>query len=390
MMIRQSPFTALMMIVSLTTTSLTARDAPVEGKLERFLNEPELHIQPLFKGGRFPNVVATMRGTILATWGKGRILARRSEDGGRTWGDDITIAKRGFHGGGTTVDESTGDILVFVEAKHPPAPISVHRSQDDGRTWKQEEFTVGQDVRGKVPAMHMAEHGITLRHGPHRGRLLRPVRVYGKGADAYNTAIFSDDGGTTWQTSKPFPLPGTGEGALAELSDGSIYYSSRKHWFSDPAAYRYERTFAWSKDGGGSWVDAGYDPTLPDGPRYRGEKRGHNYNGHFGLLGGLTRVPVMGKDILIYSSCDSESGRDHGTVWASFDGGKTWPVKRLVFERSFAYSSLTAGRPGTPGEGWIYLHFESGPNSKVARFNLRWLLEGVKTGDGATPQELAR
>jgi sialidase-1 len=31
-------------------------------------------------------------------------------------------------------------------------------------------------------------------------------------------------------------------------------------------------------------------------------------------------------------------------VWASFDGGKTWPVKRLVDEGSFAYSSLVTGR----------------------------------------------
>lgn len=64
---------------------------------------------------------------------------------------------------------------------------------------------------------------------------------------------------------------------------------------------------------------------------------------------------------------------------SKFDGGKTWPLKRGVYEGSFAYSSLSAGRPGTPSEGWIYLHFEGGPNggSNVARFNLSWLLQGV-------------
>jgi sialidase-1 len=99
-------------------------------------------------------------------------------------------------------------------------------------------------------------------------------------------------------------------------------------------------------------------------------------------MGGLVRLPIKGKDILIYSNCDSPKGRSHGTVWASLDGGKTWPVKRLVHAGSFAYSSLTAGRPETPSEGWIYLHFESA-GSKVARFNLSWLLEGDKTGNGA-------
>ena len=74
--------------------------------------------------------------------------------------------------------------------------------------------------------------------------------------------------------------------------------------------------------------------------------------------------------------------------WASFDGGKTWPVKRLVFAGPSAYSSLDAGRPGTPSEGWIYLHFEGGPGggSQVARFNLAWLLDGESTEDGEIPQ----
>ena len=104
-------------------------------------------------------------------------------------------------------------------------------------------------------------------------------------------------------------------------------------------------------------------------------------------MGGLVRLPIKDKDILIYSNCDSPGGRNHGTVWASFDGGKTWPLKRLVYEGSFAYSSLTAGRPATKSEGWIYLHFESG-GSKVARFNLSWLLKGEKTGDGELPKWL--
>ena len=72
-------------------------------------------------------------------------------------------------------------------------------------------------------------------------------------------------------------------------------------------------------------------------------------------------------------------------VWASFDGGKTWPVKRLVEKGSFAYSSLSAGRSGTPSEGWIYLQFEGG-GAQIARFNLTWLLEGESTGDGNVPK----
>jgi len=106
-------------------------------------------------------------------------------------------------------------------------------------------------------------------------------------------------------------------------------------------------------------------------------------------MGGLVRLPIQGKDILIYSNCDSPNGRKLGTVWASFDGGKTWPLKRLIHGGSFAYSSLTTGRPATKSEGWIYLHFESG-GSKVTRFNLSWLLKGDKTGDGELPKWLSQ
>jgi sialidase-1 len=107
-------------------------------------------------------------------------------------------------------------------------------------------------------------------------------------------------------------------------------------------------------------------------------------------MGGLVRLPIRGRDILIYSNCDSPSGRVRTTVWASFDGAKTWPVKRLVHSGRGAYSSLSAGRPMTKSEGWIYLNFEGGPKggSTVARFNLSWLLEGEKTGDGDLPKWL--
>ena len=117
---------------------------------------------------------------------------------------------------------------------------------------------------------------------------------------------------------------------------------------------------------------------LPDGAQDTG----------YGLMGGLVRLPVKDRDILIFSNIESPSGRHHGTVWASFDGGKTWPLKRLVTAGSFAYSSLDAGRPGTKSEGWIYLLSEGG-GANVARFNLSWVLKGEKTGDGEVPRWIA-
>ena len=89
--------------------------AGAEGALKPHLGKPHLDIQQVFKGERFGNIVVTMKGTIVATWGTSHVRAKRSEDGGKTWGPEIVIAKPGFQCGGLTVDESSGDILAFVE-----------------------------------------------------------------------------------------------------------------------------------------------------------------------------------------------------------------------------------------------------------------------------------
>jgi len=399
----------LLLVLSLTACSLTAQSdhslvERFEGKLNPFLGEPAFEKKQIFTGERFPNIITATDGTVLATWGghhrsgEHSVRVRRSEDGGETWGEAITIAEPGYHGGGFIVDETSDDVLAFVHKSNDvrSTPQWMVRSTDHGKTWKKEPLFIETDVNGNLPRMHMAEHGITLRHGEHSGRLLRPARVHGK-SDGYNTAIYSDNGGKTWHPSKPFPLNGTGEGAIAQLSDGAIYYTSRKHWFKTADSFRDKRPIAWSEDGGASWTFGGYDSLLPDGPRYRGEEeRGSNYNGHFGMMCGLVRLPVRGRDILLYSNADTPTHkRVRMTVWASFDGGDTWPVKRLVHEGPAAYSSLTAGRPGTSSEGWIYLQFEGGKKKKyegayLARINLAWLLNGTKTGDGTVPSWVSK
>lgn len=343
-------------------------------------NEPL--IQNLYADERYPNIVVSKKGTLIATWGNKHIRARRSTDAGLTWSPDITIAKPGFHGGGTTVDETTGDILAFVEESHPPSPISIYRSTDDGLTWKKETPKIHPDSKGHAPAMHMNEHGITLRHGKHKGRLIRPSRYYGKKNDTsewpnhYTNAIYSDDHGKTWQASEPFPENGTGEACLVELSDGSLYYNSRVHWQERPKNTR--RRSARSTNGGHTWKDFRIVDILPDGHQHRS----------YGCMGGLTRLPIEGKDILIFSNIDTPNAvRENGTVWASFDGGKTWPVKRLILPGPSRYSALIAGRPGTSTDGFIYLHAETNNGSRIARFTLDWLKKGSPTGDGTIPEQ---
>jgi len=61
---------------------------------------------------------------------------------------------------------------------------------------------------------------ITLQRGQYAGRLIRPTRFYGKGNDKN-------------QTSEPLPAYGSGEAALVQLSDGTIYYNSHRHKSTD-------------------------------------------------------------------------------------------------------------------------------------------------------------
>lgn len=371
-------FTAmsLLLFVNLSTASIA------DEWLSPFLEAPVFSKQRLYDDQRYPNAVVTLRGTVLAVWGNSGVVVRRSEDGGTSWGHPITVSPAGYHGGGTIVDAHSGDILVFVEDRQPPAPLTIYRSKDDGKSWKPQKTVIKEDVHGNPPSMHMNEHGITLTHGPHQGRLLRPTRYYGPKdgqehwPQQYTNAIYSDDRGRTWKTSAPFPEKGTGEAALVELSDGRIYYNSRVHWSKRPRNRR--RREAWSLDGGETWQKWAIVDALPDGDQGR----------PYGCMAGLTRIPSREQDILIFSNLDTTAAhRERITVWASFNGGKTWPIKRLVDAGRSGYSSLTVGRPGTATAGWIYLHYEHDPfkGSYLARFNLSWIMKGQLTGNGDFP-----
>ena len=348
------------------------------GEESRPKTEASFEIRDLFQSTRIPNIVVTTDGTVLAFAKSGRLL-RRSEDNGRTW----SPAREGGPdaGGSAIVDSVSGEVMV-VRAKGG----YLWRSRDQGKTWTREQIAIRPNAIGHgapdgIPTQTVcSESGITLRHGNHKGRLLMPARIQPpEGSNDqewwpynYNTAIYSDDRGRTWQTSGPVQS-GTGEGTLAELSNGNIYYNSRSHMSVD-----HRRRIAWSYDGGHMWTDWHVCEHL----REVGEPFYFKYGTKpsYGCDAGLVRMPLEatdGKDVLLFSTPDNPgASRVRMTVWASFDGAKTWPVKRLVYEGPSAYSSLAAGKDGT-----IYLLFERGEEKlyesiAVARFNLQWLTGG--------------
>jgi len=340
--------------------------------------EPVFELQDLFSSVRIPNIVVAADGTVLAFAQSGRLL-RRSEDRGRSWSPKQEVGPDAR--GSAIVDMVTGDVMVVCARQG-----YLWRSRDHGKTWQRETIVVKPNALGHgridgVPAQTTcSESGVTLQYGKHRGRLLMPARVQPPEGNNdqewwpynYNTAIYSDDRGRTWQTSSPVQS-GTGEGTLAELSSGSIYYNSRSHMSVD-----HRRRIAWSHDGGEMFVDWRVSEHLFE----VGEPFYFKYGTcpSYGCNAGLVRLPLEatgGKDVLLFSTPDNPGrSRVRMTVWASFDRAQTWPVKRLVYEGPSAYSSLAAGPDGT-----VYLLFERGKQKlyesiAVARFNLTWLMEG--------------
>ncbi|NLF73551.1 MAG: exo-alpha-sialidase [Candidatus Anammoximicrobium sp.] len=367
-----------------TTSAILAGTAAILllGAVLGRAEEPCFDQQDLYEGpeNRIPNVVVAADGSVLALARAGR-LVRRSEDGGKTFSPAQEVGHDA--NGSAMVDTETGDVMVVNSARS-----HLWRSGDHGKTWRREGIVVkpnplGHGGAGAVPVQTTcSESGLTLQFGKHKGRLIMPARVQPPRGNNdqewwpynYNTAIYSDDRGQTWQTSAPVQS-GTGEGTLAEVSTGSIYYNSRSHMSVD-----HRRQIAWSHDGGAMWVDWQVTTDLFE----IGEPFYFKYGTKpsYGCNAGLIRLPSAvtdGKDVLLFSAPDNPGKSRHRmTVFVSYDQGLTWPVKRLVNEGLSAYSSLAAAPDGT-----IYLLFERGEQKlydrmALARFNLAWVTAAAK------------
>lgn len=330
---------------------------------------------------RIPSIIIAPDGTILA-FARGCSSLRKSYDNGKTWTQEEEV--KGVKEGNVLVDEVTKNIII-ISGTQTDDPC-IFRSNDNGNTWKKESISIKANVRGDGGAHSMVpinigamSNGITLKYGEHKGRLLQPGRVqppFGNNEQEYwmyfyNTSMYSDDRGKTWQVSDGI-MSGTGEATLTELSDGRVYYNSRSHMSID-----HKRRIAWSYDGGNRYVDWYASEELYE----VGERFYFKYGSKpsYGCMAGLKRIPdgvVSTKDVLLYSSPDWKGGfRFKMTVWASFNGASTWPVKRLIDPGLSAYSSIAVN-----DDGMIFLLYEGGEKQlqdeiNIAVFNLKWLFE---------------
>ena len=198
---------------------------------------------------------------------------------------------------------------------------------------------------------HGSGSGITIRHGPHKGRLLLPARFSlhevtdwaGLRTGSSNTVLWSDDHGESFCTGG-IVEPGTGEGALAELPDGRIYFNSRAY-FGDGL-----RRSAWSDDCGKSFYGQRSAPDLIE-PCCNAS---------------MISVPYRGREILLFANPKSTSERVDMTFSASFDGGETWRNGKHVDCRHAGYSSLAFDEKS----GLIFLLYECGTETSIDQIDL--------------------
>lgn len=341
------------------------------------------------------HLAVAMDGTVLIfkeERERKRVEVKRSEDGGKTWSAPIVVGERvdigadmsddgrykGEHVGWTelgnvTVDETTGDIMVFAMGLAPSQTL--YRSKDHGKTWKTEEFVLKADKNGWLGTTYCCDPGITLRAGKKKGRLLMPSQVFvgpvnqdgsrtylnkGQGrkffGKRYSNALYSDDGGKTWISSAPFPIFGTSEPGLLERNDGTIYYNARTH------VRKGNKQVGKSRDGGETWAEGREDDELFDGPP-----------DEYGCKGALARYPDNSRDIFLFTGPGHKDKREDIALRVSFDGGETWPVRRVVKPGPGNYTWMAVGRPDTPSEGFIYVLSNK---DWMARFNFAWVMQG--------------
>ena len=312
------------------------------------------------------------------------IVSKRSTDGGKTWSEmsivaqGDTVNKCGYGDAVVIADEQKGNLVAVFSGNNGlwhSNESSLSRtyssiSKDNGKSWEPVTDITDQVYGGvygtgtRYGLFTGSGSGIQLKHGNHAGRLMLVIAARNDaswGGTMSNYAIYSDDGGQTWQASKNAACTNGDEAKVVELPDGKILMSIRNR-------AKGHRLFSTSTDGGETWSEPQLNKTILD-PACNGD---------------IIAYTHKGKQLLLHSLPASPTTRENVTVYVSEDNGATWTPKRRIFEGYSAYSSMQVLDNGTisiiveEGKWDGNLPGEDGFNLGYYNFTIDWLLEGTE------------
>ena len=322
------------------------------------IGQTQKQLNYLFESGtdgyecfRIPAIVTSTRGTVLA-FAEGRkkgcsdtgdidLVMKYSEDHGESWSKLIVIWDDGENVCGNpapVLDEATGNIYLLstwnlgvdheqeiIQGKsRDTRRVFVMSSEDDGQNWSEaREITASVKQENWTWYATGPCHGIQLKQGPHKGRLLIPCdHIEAATKKYFSHSIYSDDHGRSWELGGSTPQDQVNECTLAELSDGRVILNMRNYDRTQK-----NRKVAFSEDGGHSWGDIVSDKALIE-PICQAS-----------ML--MVNSEEDKTDVLLFLNPADTERRQNLSLRSSMDDGASWSGCLVIHQGPAAYSDLT-------------------------------------------------
>jgi len=280
------------------------------------------------------------------------IVCWKSTDNGQTWSSATNLTASvndgnfAFMDPTPVVDDKTGEVFLFctrwlklnTEAKNNRAFLV--RSTDNGSSFSAPvDISTSSIFENTYSAGFGPGHGICIKEGKNKGRLVVITRQY-NGSASKGFTIYSDDHGENWKRSVVMTY--AGEAQVAEPAENKLYANLRR------GTSRYSCT---STNGGEAWSTATLESYLPQ-------------------FEGGCEASVLGlcNDILFYcgpAGSEAPEGHDNRynlTLFRSSTAGGDWTKKVILSELASGYSDMVQ----LP-DGRIIIIYEAGPEKGFVR-----------------------
>ena len=291
---------------------------------------------------------------------EGAILARYSEDQGKTWGPEFVLFAKPTENDGAAYGAPSflrlrnGDLLVAYIYRPDAKPRYGHnyyrRSKDDGKTWTDQfDYT-------PFPGYNLVHNDKLIQLST--GRIIAPLEMelQEEGGDHrgyVSYTFYSDDDGVSWLKSRnmvnTLPVEAQ-EPHVVELEDGRLMMLCR--------TYSGYVVRSHSDDQGESWSPGEHLKNLSLPPNSSALN--------------VKRIPSTG-DLLLLRCSDGVNGWRTPFVSAiSKDEGRTWSNQRIIggsAEDDYGYPSLLFL------DGYAIISFHQRDGLHVARIPIDWFYE---------------